>query len=140
MTAKEWLQSAPKLDRRIDRKIEQLERLKSLAERVTTTVSDMPRGTSPDPHRTENIMLNIVEMERDINADRERLFALKGDIRTAIESVPDGKLKKLLQCRYLSCMTWKQTSEEIGEPEPMTRIKIHSRALEKIYTICCGRP
>jgi len=139
LTAKEWLQSAPKLDRQIEGKIEQRERLWALATKVTTTITDMPGASTPDPHRGENVMVRIAELDRDINADIDRLADLKRDIRTAIESVSDDKLKKILQCRYLNYMTWKQTSEEIGEPEPMTRIKLHSRALEKICTICCGR-
>ena len=133
MTAKEWLQSAPKLDRRIDRKIEQLERLKSLAERVTTTISDMPRGTSPDPHRSENIMLNIVEMEESINADIDQLVDLKRAICREINGLGRQEYQDIIEMRYINGYGWDKIAQEMNYTKRWT-LKLHGQALLKIRT------
>lgn len=133
MTAKEWLQSAPKLDRRIDRKIEQLERLKSLAERVTTTISDMPRGTSPDPHRSETVRLNIIEMESDINADIDRLVDLKRAICREINGLDRQEYQDVIEMRYLNGYDWDKIAQEMHYTKRWT-LKLHGQALLKIRT------
>ena len=43
MTTKDYLNQAFRIDQRISSKLEQIESLKALATRVTTTLSDMPR-------------------------------------------------------------------------------------------------
>lgn len=133
MTAKEWLQSAPKLDRRIDRKIEQLERLKSLAERVTTTISDMPRGGTPDPHRSENVRLNIIEMEYSINADIDRLVDLKRAICREINGLDRQEYQDVIEMRYLNGYDWDKIAQEMNYTKRWT-LKLHGQALLKIRT------
>ena len=44
MTTKEYLNKLRTLDRQIDSKLEQIDRLRSLSERVTTTISFSPKG------------------------------------------------------------------------------------------------
>ena len=51
MTAKEFLEQARYLDRRIDSKLSQLESLRCLATKVNSVFSDIPKN--PDAHKLE---------------------------------------------------------------------------------------
>ena len=60
MTAKEYLGQARFLDTRIDSKIQQVSRLRDLATKCTSTLSDMPKSPSPNQSNMENIICNTI--------------------------------------------------------------------------------
>ena len=100
MTAKEFLEQARYLDRRIDSKLSQLESLRSLAMKVNSVFSDIPKN--PDPHKLEKTIVKIVDLESEISSDIATLVDLKREIMVAINSVRDDKCRILLEMRYLS--------------------------------------
>lgn len=67
MTAKEYLSQAFWIDVGIGSKLDQLERLNALATRATTTFSEVPFTGTPNPHRTEDIIIKIIALEDTIN-------------------------------------------------------------------------
>ena len=89
MNAKEYLSQAMYIDQRINSKLEQVTRLRENVTNCTATLSDMTRPDSPTKQRMEETICKIVDLEREINADIDRLVDLKAETRKAINAVSD---------------------------------------------------
>ena len=130
MKAKEYLSQAYRLDQRIDAKIEQVMSLRNLATKATSTLSDaMPSGTR-NIHRMEDIIMRIIDLEDEINADIDHLVALKHEIVKVIKAVPNLEYQTLLELRYLCFKSWEQIAVTLGYDLRYTH-KLHNRALEE---------
>ena len=114
MTAKDYLGQARFLDTRIDSKIQQVSRLRDLATKCTSTLSDMPKNPSPNQSNMENIICKIVDLENEINSDIDRLVDLKREIVGVIKEVENTDFQTLLEKRYLSYLTWEQIAKDLG--------------------------
>lgn len=114
MTAKDYLGQARFLDTRIDSKIQQVSRLRDLATKCTSTLSDMPKSPSPNQSNMENIICKIVDLENEINSDIDRLVDLKREIVGVIKEVENTDFQTLLEKRYLSYLTWEQIAKDMG--------------------------
>ena len=134
MTTKEYLNKMRMLDRLIDSKLEQIDRLRSLSERVTTTLSFSPKGAG-GANRTEYCIERIWQLEKEVTEDIDRLVDMKSGIRGAIDEVKNDKYKLLLECRYLCGDTWERIAEKM-EIEVRWVYELHGRALQEI----CIRP
>ena len=130
-TAKEYLMKAYRVDERIQNKLMQVDSLSALATKATTTISDMPGSPSKDPHKLENIVVKIVELQEEIGGDIEKLLVLKKDILGRIRCIEDPELQMVLELRYLSYLTWEHIAAKMGYSEDNIFI-LHRKALEKM--------
>ncbi len=131
MNAKEYLSQAMHIDQRINSKLEQVTRLRENATNCTAALSDMPRPDSPNRQRMEETVCKIVDLEREINADIDRLVDLKAEARKAINAVTDPDQQLILELRYLCYKPWLEIAETIGYSEP-TVYRLHGEALKNI--------
>lgn len=114
MTVKEYLNQAYRLDQRIDSKLAQVAALRDLTTKVTATMTDMPGSASPNVHRTQDIIVKIVDLENEINADIDRLVDLKREMVTVIKKVNNLEYQTLLELRFLCFKTWEQIAVDMG--------------------------
>ena len=131
MNAKEYLSQAMYIDQRINSKLEQVTRLRENVTNCTATLSDMPRPDSPNKQRMEETICKIVDLEREINADIDRLVDLKAEARKAINAVSDPVQQLILELRYLCYKPWLEIAETIGYSEA-TVYRLHGEALKNI--------
>lgn len=135
MNVKSYLNQARMLDKRIDSKLEQIDRLRSLSERVTTTLSFSPKGAG-GANRTEYCIERIWQLEKEVTEDIDRLVDMKSGIRGAIDEVKNDKYKLLLECRYLCGDTWERIAEKM-EIGVRWVYELHGRALQEICIRAC---
>jgi len=114
LSAKDYLSQAYKIDQRISSKIEQVQALRALAEKATSTLSHAPASGNRNIHRMENIIAKMVDLETEINADLNSLIDLKREIITVIKCVESLEFQTLLELRYLCFRTWEQIAVEIN--------------------------
>ena len=131
MNAKEYLSQAMYIDQQINSKLEQVTRLRENVTNCTATLSDMPRPDSPNKQRMEETICKIVDLEREINADIDRLVDLKAEARKAINAVSDPVQQLILELRYLCYKPWLEIAETIGYSEA-TVYRLHGEALKNI--------
>lgn len=132
MTNKEkrcYLQQYTELDKIINQKMHEYERIKSIAEKCTSLVSGMPRGGSYD--RTD-IYIRLTELNDEINNMIDMYVDMGREIEGAISTVQNETLRDLLIHRYMRGLKWERVAEEIGQTVPMTKIKLHGRALNAL--------
>lgn len=98
MTAKEYLSQAFHIDQRISSKLSQVMRLREAATNCTATLSDMPRPDSPSRQQMTDTICKIVDLEREINEDIDRLVDLKAEARRAINAVSDPDQQRIWSC------------------------------------------
>ena len=131
MNAKEYLSQAMYIDQRINSKLEQVTRLRENVTNCTAMLSDMPRPDSPNKQRMEETICKIADLEREINADIDRLVDLKAEARKAINAVSDPVQQLILELRYLCYKPWLEIAETIGYSEA-TVYRLHGEALKNI--------
>ena len=131
MTAKEFLSQAYLLDQRINCKLEQVQSLRSLAEKASATLMPTPISKTQHRSRIEEIVVKIVDLENEIGASITRLLELKLEIATAIERVENQKHRALLELRYLCFKTWGVIAGELGY-ERRYVFKVHDKAIQKV--------
>ena len=114
MTAKEYLSQARLLDQRINIRLEQVTSLRNLAAKASSTLSDVAPSGTRNVHRMEDIIIKIIDFENEINADIDRLVALKREITGVIKAVPNLEYQTLLELRYLCFKSWEQIAIEMN--------------------------
>ena len=119
------------LDREIDRKLEEVARLRSKLTRVTEVYSTEPRGGGSIYGKTEEIIAKIVDLEKEIDADVDRLVAIRDGIKTIIEAVEDDRERLLLQYRYLDGWTFEKIAVEMNYSWRQIH-RLHSKALTNL--------
>jgi len=81
MKVKEYLSQAIWLDQRINNKLEQLETLRALAMRVTVNFTEQKvAGGNDVSSPMEKTVTKIIDLQKEINEDIDRLVNLKADI------------------------------------------------------------
>ena len=131
MTTKEYLAQAYRINQRINSKLEQIVSLRELATKATSTLSDTPPSGSRNAHSMEGIIVKMMELENEINADIDVLIDLKKEIMSIIKKINNPEQQTLLELRYLCFKTWEQIAVDMGY-SIQNAYKVHDRALENI--------
>lgn len=131
MTAKEYLSQAYWLDRRINSMIAQVDSLNLLVEKVTSTITGMPKNPSPAQSPMADAICRIIDLEREITDEIDRLVDLKVEISRRIKSITRIEYRLVLELRYLCFKSWEQIAEEMGYTVRNIHI-LHGEALQEI--------
>jgi len=131
MTAKEYLNQAYGLDRRIDSKLEQLSALKDMATKTTSVMSDDVVSHTRNVHSMQDVIAKIIDMQAEINADIDQLVDLKREIMQVVKAVQNPEHQTLLELRYLCFKSWEDVAEELGY-NVRHIYRLHDEAVEQI--------
>lgn len=129
MTAKEYLGQAYRIDQRINSKLEQVGSLRALAAKATSTFSNTPPSGSRNVHSMEGIIVKIIDLENEINADIDTLVDLKREIMGVIKVIDNPEYQTLLELRYLCFYSWEKVAVEM-DYDLRYIYKLHRKALE----------
>ncbi len=106
MNAEEFLSQAYRIDQQIQSKVAQLDRIRACAYGSGIRFGDVKVQTSGPPNHVEDSVLKILEEERAINEEIDRLVEIKRQIREVISQVEDVTCRLLLEKRNLLFQTW----------------------------------
>ena len=129
MNAKAFFETCSRLNTQIDAKLEELERTKALALRITQVYSTEPRGGAQIDKMGEAVA-KIEEMEDVINAEVACLLGRRSIMRRVIDGITDDRCKDVLTWRYLNRWGWDSIAEKLG-CERMQAWRIHNKALSE---------
>lgn len=130
MTAKEYLSQYKDLNDSINAKLEQVGELRRKAQTVGSGSSDGTHSSTPRD-RIGEITARIVDLEREINEDIDRSVDLQREIRAAIATVPEVRLRTLLELRYINCLTLENIAVRMGYCY-MQICRLHGKALTAV--------
>ena len=134
MTSKEYLSQAFIVDVDINTKLDQLDRLNALATKATTTFSEVPFTGTPDPHRREDIIVKIIDLEDRIKEEMRRLVDLKSEIMTAIAKIEEPEQRIVLEKRYLEFKKWEDIAVEMNR-SLRSIYRLHGEALKNVHVL-----
>lgn len=133
MTAKEYLSQYKDLNDSINAKLEQVGELRRKAQTVSSGSSDGTHSSTPRD-RIGEITARIVDLEREINEDIDRSIDLQREIRAAIATVPEARLRTLLEYKYINLLTLDETAVRMNYSYPQI-CRLHGRALQSVKMI-----
>ena len=128
MEAKEYLERLLFLDKEISSKIATIQSLKSLAEKCTATLSDMPKGQTMKTKEDIIIKKVILEQKLDLNVDQ--LIDHKKEAMEKIEGMGEPIYKILLWERYINGKSWVRIAQNLNYSN-MQIHRLHSNALKE---------
>lgn len=130
MNIKDFLKQAFDINREIDNKLEQLERLKELAVKTTSVISDMPKGSNKQGSNLENAIIKIHEQQEKLDREVARLIDKQTQIASVIASVENYDERMVLEYRYLCFKPWRAIAKAM-HLSPSRIYTLHQEALKK---------
>ena len=131
MTARQYLGQAYRIDQRINSKLKQVSLLRGNVMNLSINMKEISIQTSRDNARMENTLLKIIDQEREIDAEIDRLVDLKAEIKRVIDGVENIEYRLILELRYLCFRSWEEIAVEMDYSIDYV-FKIHRRALEMV--------
>lgn len=129
MTAKEYLSRAWQIDRRIEARIEERERLETLITSPRAAkLTGMPRGGNGD---WTNAVIALADLSEVIAHEITDLCRIKREVDEAIEAVEDVRYKRILELRYRCYQSWDNIAKETGYTLRNVH-ELHGKALLRI--------
>lgn len=127
---KRKLKGAWYAQRALKSELDQLQELRSLAQKVTPSYSQTPGG-SGSGKALENAVAKIVEQEKIVASCCDELCVQLDEVRALISPLPYGPMRIVMQRRYLNYKKWGQVAADLGYTWQYVH-ELHSKALKKI--------
>ena len=134
MKAEEFLSRAYRLDQQIQSKVDLLQRIRASVSGTGLRYGDVKVQTSGQESRVENAVLKILEEERVINEEIDRLVEIKREIREVISQVQDVDCRLLLEERDLLFKPWMEICRDLGMSLRWTQTR-HKEAVQAVQEI-----
>lgn len=131
MNAKQYLKQITRLDNLIKSKLEQIEELRSLAEKVTVEAK-LVKSYNKNSYQSDkvgDIVVKIVDLNNEINEYIDRLIDLKAEAVRLIDSLENPDYRLLLNLRYINGYTFERIAVEMNYCYRWIT-QLHGRALE----------
>lgn len=125
---KEYLRGFQRLNREIEQKQYSLSRLMDSRDRVTTIITDMPRGNGNDKSLIAD---EIIDLQNDLQNKLKKAMVLRTEIKNKIEELNEIDQIIVLSYRYIDNMACEEIAERMNF-SIRTIYYLHGKALENI--------
>ena len=139
MTAKEYLGQAYWLDKRINSKLNMVMSLRETATKTTSIMRDDVVSHTRNVHSMQDVITKIIEIERELDGDIDRLVDLKHSIIDVIGQITDPPAQVVLEYRYVCYRPWKDIAAELGM-HVRNVYRLHERGLQEAEKILEKNP
>ena len=116
---KEVLESYLGAKKRIDDLCDEIEEVRSQAEKVTTTISGMPQATGG--RGMEDVIVDYMKMMGDLACEVKRCTEIKKDIEFLISTVDNWSAERVMRLRYIEGLEWDEIAERVNYCERQAR-------------------
>ena len=131
---KAFLNKVSKIDRLINNKLDEIQQLRSLAESMSISLGERVQS-SGSKHRMADVVEKYVEMEREVDAEIDKLLLAKKEVIEVIEQLPLDEYDILYQV-YIKGIDLKCCKSD----KSYAWIKsVHGRALVNVREILRNR-
>lgn len=127
-TPKEYLRQLRTAEIKIEQKEEELERLKSSLESISTGTDSERVQTTPRDKVSEDVP-QMVDLKREIESDIKELLILKNKIINEIQSMDNPVYINILHKRYVQYKSLEEIAVEMSYVYVHTR-RLHGLALQ----------
>ena len=134
MTAKEFLGGIAELEKEIVRKKQRCKTLRDVATNTSVNNSSENIQKSKEKSPLENIMVKIIDLDREIEADEGTLVDLKAELWEQLDKLADETQKRILWLRYVNRKSWRHIASEVHFTSRYV-FKLHIKAIEELERI-----
>ena len=135
---KTYLRKARELDTLVHTKLNEIDRLRELAECLSSPKLG-ERVTSSNGNTSMQTVDKIVDLQAEVNKEIAVLVDLIAEIHTKIEQLENPTERAVLTERYINVKSWEEIAEIISYSERNTKY-IHGRALKNFALFCTFLP
>lgn len=135
--AKKWLSSIQNLDEAIQKKQEEVDRLRQMAISTSQELSPDRVQTSLSGDKFGNCIAKAADLSKEIDSDIDRLYNLKQNVTCIISQLEDADECQVLCDKYINYCTIDECARRIGKSERHTK-RIHQDAIHNIQLILNG--
>ena len=129
MEPKEYLEQLEVINKKIELNLEEVTRIRSLAEKCTSVLNPIKVQTSMSNDNMLNSVMRLAELERETDNFIDRLVDLKREILPKINKVDNLVYYEILFKRYVEFKSLVQIASEKNYSYRQV-IRTHNRALE----------
>lgn len=129
--AKAFLQQVELYDNNINNKLEELDRLKALTIKITTSLKQDVVSSSGNQDKIGDAVAKIMDLEAEINEAVDTFIEKKRAVSSIIEKVHNPDQANVLGKRYLLYERWEQIAMEMNFTYRHTT-RIHGEALQTV--------
>ena len=134
MKAKEYMQQAYFLDKRINSLVRQVNNLWDQATNISQVLSDMPHNPNKEGSKLENKIVDICDLTDEIRKQTEKLKKLRKEMMAVVSKVPDPEYQLILQEKYFEMLTWEDIASDLNRSVRSAQL-LHGKALEEVQAI-----
>ena len=127
---KQYLLKYQHLTQEVDRLSEERAQVRARAQKITPTLSDMPKSKS-GANRLELAVEDIVENADKLAEKIREMLRAKEEIEQVIDSLEDDTLRRLMKYHYIDGKTWEEVAVKMFYGYQWV-CKLHGRALAKL--------
>lgn len=126
---KEYLRGFQRLNREIEQKQYSLSRLMDSRDRITTIITDMPKGNS---NKDKSLIADeIIDLQNDLQYKLKKAIILRTEIKNKIEELSEIDEIIVLSYRYIDNMMFEEIAQRMSF-SIRTVYYLHGKALENI--------
>lgn len=114
MTNKEYVSQIKVIQKNIDKKLASIEQLRAVSTTVTSSLSQDVVCKSKTINKLGVIAENIVDLERSLAFDYEKLSEVTFDINEKIQNLDNVNYQNILNYRYIKGMQYEDISRELN--------------------------
>lgn len=129
LNVKQYLRQLRRLNDIVQSKLDQIETLRSLAQKITYVPKTVSVQESIPEDKMTELISKIVDLQKELETDINNLLDLKLKITHQINNIDNDDYKLLLMLRYLNFKTWEEIAVEMGYTYQWVHV-LHSRALK----------
>lgn len=137
MTAREYLEQGRRLDQQIGNRLEQIERLRSLTQKITVSYGSESVSHSQNLTSLQDSITRLLEAEQELNRQIQELVEMKVEIADTISKVRNDTYRLILEDRYLCFHDWGVIAKRMHYSRRWVLEK-HERALSAVDSILRG--
>ena len=128
MIAPDVLLRPRQIRREIERKQMRIETLRRFAEHLTSPLREVRVKSTPDPTRMQALLAEAADEEKQLPLLEAELEQALTAAAITVSTLPDERLVRLMELRYLECCSWEETAAALGY-SPSQTFKLHRLSL-----------
>ncbi|NLA98213.1 MAG: hypothetical protein GX836_08455 [Spirochaetales bacterium] len=131
MTAKQYLSQAYQCDQRISSKLQQIDVLRSLSDKVTSRMRGNVVSYTRNVTTLEDTIIRLMEAEKELNQQIDTLVDLKRDIMENLNRLGNFDYQIVLEKRYLCFLSWQEIATDLQFGLRWVHV-LHNKALQAL--------
>ena len=116
------------LRKEMERKQTRIDTLRRFAQQLTAPLQEVKIKSSPDPARFQALLAEAADEEQELKKLEEERVQAVTEAVLAFSALPDERMIRIMELRYLEERSWEEIAEEMYMSESWT-LKLHKAAV-----------